>query len=70
MEHKCQYIPKGYKVLQFPKDDVACIAAPYSLLGVNDDSGVCEYRTNPTETETIYFCPWCGEELLSQKNYG
>lgn len=70
--HQCEYCPKDCAVLVWPEEDLACLAKVYHHLPeqFQCDNPVYEYMTLPSEDRTVYYCPWCGEELLNERNYG
>ena len=69
--HQCEYCPKDYVVLKWPSEDIACIAKIYDHLPeqFQCDSPIYECMTPLSEDCTVYYCPWCGEELLNERNY-
>lgn len=69
--HKCGRCPKDYVVLVWPEEDVACVAKIYDYLPehLQCGSSIYECMTLPSEDSTVYYCPWCGEEVLKDDNY-
>lgn len=69
--HQCEYCPKDYAVLKWPSEDIACIAKIYNHLPEEFQctTPVYECITPPSDDNTVYYCPWCGEEVLKDGNY-
>lgn len=69
--HQCEYCPKDYAVLVWSKEDVACLAKVYDHLPeqFQCDNPIYECMTPLSEDCTVYYCPWCGEEVLKDDNY-
>lgn len=68
--HKCECCPADYIVLIWPEEGVACVAKIYENLPDRRQTVEPAYEclTSPFKSDTISWCPWCGEEVLKDDN--